>query len=711
MRYAIAVDIGGTCVDCVAVGPQGRLDLAKVFSTPPDFTVGIFNGLRALAMALGEPLERMLATTELFLHSTTVGENAIVDGTMADAGLITTRGFEDTLWATRGGYGRWSGLSESEKRDPIRTDKPPELIPRSLIRGVDDRLTAQGARQTGPDDAELERVVADLLAKGVTSIGICLLWSFLKPEIERRIASIVRSTRPTTFVSLSHEVAPTLGEYERTATTALNARLGPVVGEYLTHLEQELSEFGFKGTVLVMQSYGGLLPLAQASQRPLGTIESGPVAGVLGSKHASRQPGANNIIAADMGGTTFKVGIVRDGLTEYQPESMVFRYHFAIPKQEIESLGLAGGSIISVDADTGLPSIGPRSAGAYPGPVCYAHGGDEPTITDADAILGYLHQEFFLGGQEHIDIDAAREAFNTKVARPLGMTIDEAAPKMYRLANSYLYDLMHKVTVERGLDPAQFMIVSIGGTAGMHVSSYAHELGVKRIVIPRTASVHSAVGLIHSDIVHEELVTSPMTLPVDSMEIARIFDGLAGRIRDQLARDGFPSDQIILDRSIVMRYARQTHMLTVPVENVWAFDSSLLEKTVDRFEDLYRNRYGPDSGFREAGIELVGFRLRGTGRAVGPTVEEFTHPQGRRGSAVVERRRAWVDDLGEYREIDGYSFEGLRPGDRIFGPAIIWTPTTTVVLHSRDQATMDMSENLILERKPARDSSPREEER
>ena len=245
----------------------------------------------------------------------------------------------------------------------------------------------------------------------------------------------------------------------------------------------------------------------------------------------------------------------------------------------------------------------------------------------------------------------------------------------------------------------------------MHVSSYARQLGVRGMVIPRTASVHSAVGLIHSEIVHEELVTRPMTLPVDSNEIAGIFDDLAGRIRDQLARDGFLPNQTILDRSIVMRYARQTHLVTVPVDDGWPFDSSLLEKTIDRFEDLYRNRYGPDSGFREAGIELVGFRLRGTGREVEPTDREFSHPRGRLGSAVVERRRAWVDDLGEYREIDGYSFESLRPGDRIFGPAIVWTPTTTVVLHSRDEATMDEGENLLVEQKPARGGSQLEEER
>lgn len=696
MSYTIAIDIGGTCTDCVAIHSSGRFSLAKTFSTPPDFSVGIMDGLRALASAGGEQLDDLLGSTDLFLHSTTVAENAIADGSMTTAGLITTKGFEDTLLATRGGYGRWSGLTEAEKRDPINTSKPPPLIPRELIRGVEERAGATGGRAIAPDEDDIAAAIEELVAAGVDAIGVCLLWSFAAPDAERLVEAAVKRLRPGVFVTSSHRIAPTLGEYERTSTTALNARLGPVVGEYLTRLRRGLEEHGFAGQLLVMQAYGGLLPMAEASARPIGMIESGPVGGLLGSKDVGESLGIRNVIAADMGGTTFKVGVVRDGLIEYERDSLAFRYHFAAAKFDIASLGLAGGSIISVDPATGAPSIGPRSAGSFPGPVCYGHGGVEPTITDVDAILGFLNPDFFLGGDRALDVEAARHAFDEKVARPLGMTVQQAAPRIYRLANSMFFDMLHKTTVQRGLDPRRFSLVSIGGTAGMHVTSYAAMLGVERVIIPRTASVHSAAGLIYSDIVHEEQVTRPSRLPIPAEDIASIFDDLECRILDQLHRDGFGSDAIDIIRSIDMRYAQQSHIVTVPVEGSHMFDQPALDKTVDRFEDLYRERYGRESGYRDAGIELVSFRVRGIGRVdkpmPGPERLDRDDPK----DAFLGRRSAWVDDLGEFREIDGYSFDGLRPGNIVRGPAIVWTPITTIVLRSTDTALVDGHANLIL---------------
>ena len=696
MSFTVAIDIGGTCTDCVAVHSSGRFDMAKTFSTPPDFSVGIMTGLGLLAASAGCTLTELLRTTSLFLHSTTVAENAIVDGSMATAGLITTRGFEDTLYATRGGYGRWSGATETEKRDPIRTEKPPVLIPRNLIRGVEERTGPSGVRSVPADDAELRSAVEDLLAAGVDAIGICLMWAFVDPEVEERIARIVEVLGPSTFVTASHRIAPSLGEYERTSTTALNARLGPVVRDYLRGLEAGLAENGFAGRLLVMQAYGGLLPAAEAADRPIGMIESGPVGGLLGSKDVAASMGITDVIAADMGGTTFKVGVVRDGAIEYERESLALRYHFAAAKLDIASLGLAGGSIISVDPATGAPSIGPRSAGSFPGPVCYGHGGAEPTITDVDAILGYLHPDRFLGGAATLDVDAARDAFGDRVAGPLGMSVDDCAASIYRLANSLFFDMLHKATVQRGLDPRRFALVSIGGTAGMHVASYAARLGVERVIIPSTASVHSAAGLIYSDIVHEEQITRPARMPVPPEEIAATFEDLDRRVRAQLRRDGFADDDVRMLRSIDMRYAQQSHVVTVPAEGPDPFDAPLLAKTIDRFEELYRERYGPGSGYREAGIELVAYRLRGVGPVERAPLGEDPIEEADPSDALIERRRAWVDDAGEFRDVAGYDFERLRPGHVIRGPAIVWTPITTIVLREADVARLDGRSNLIL---------------
>jgi N-methylhydantoinase A len=468
------------------------------------------------------------------------------------------------------------------------------------------------------------------------------------------------------------------------------------VRRYLETLADGLREEGFAGILLVMQAYGGLLPFDKAAESPVGMIESGPVSGLVGSKSLGEAIGARNIIAADMGGTTFKVGVVRDGLIEYQRESMVLRYHYALPKMDIVSLGLAGGSIISVDERAGTPQIGPRSAGAHPGPVVYQHGGEEPTVVDVDAILGFFNPQFFFGGREELNVDAARRAFEEKVAKPLGMDVMEGAQAIYRLANSLFHDLLHKTTVQRGLDPREFALFSFGGTAGMHVASYAEELGTPRIVIPYSASVHGAFGLITSDIAHEDQVTQPMTAPADVGEVAGIYDGLERRMVDQLAEEGFSGESVTLQRAIDMRYRRQVHILTVPVDSDGPLDGERLEAAIERFEDLYKEKYGEESAYREAGIELVSFRLRGEGLVRKPELRHADAGDSDASGAIVKQQEAWVPLAEEMREVDGYDFELLQPGNAFPGPAIVWTPITTVVAGEGQRVEVDEYKNLVI---------------
>ena len=427
-------------------------------------------------------------------------------------------------------------------------------------------------------------------------------------------------------------------------------------------------------------------------------IESGPVSGLVGSKDLGDRLGFHNIIAADMGGTTFKVGVVREGRIEYQRESMVLRYHYALPKMDVVSLGLAGGSIISVDPRSGVPQIGPRSAGSYPGPVCYDHGGEEPTITDVDAILGYLNSTYFVAGRAELNVDKARSVFKEKVAGPLDMDVPEAAAAMYRLANSMIYDLLHKVTIQRGLDPRQFALFSYGGTAGMHVAAYGDELGVNPIIVPHSASVHGAFGLITSDIVHEDQTTSPMKAPWELERINSIFEELRGRVMDQLKQEGFEDNEIRIHRSVDMRYRRQVHILTVPVQGQGTLSEQDLEATLSLFETLYEERYGKESAYREAGIEMVSYRVRGEGMVKTPEfrVQDLgeTDPSG----AVVETRRAWVQQAAEFQDVKGYDFELLQPGHQVPGPSIIWTPITTIVLNPDQVAHVDEYKNLLIAR-------------
>jgi len=701
MEWVIGIDIGGTCTDCVVLDSVGRVILGKAFSTPPDFSAGIFDAIQVAADELGLALSALLGATRLFLHSTTVAENAVVNGTLASAGLVTSAGFEDTLFAMRGGYGRWSGLTEDEKRNPIETDKLPPIVERNLIRGISERTDVAGTVHVAADEAEVEAAVRSLLDAGVEALGVCLLWSFANPETEKLVERVVRRLAPDLFLTLSHEVAPIVGEYERSSTVALNSRLGPVVRDYLESLRRALEGQGFRGTLLIMQAHGGLLPFDQAASRPVGMIESGPVSGLVGSQHLGRSLGFDNLIAADMGGTTFKVGTVRKGLIEYQRESMVLRYHYSLPKMDVVSLGLAGGSIISIDPRTGAPRIGPRSAGSYPGPVCYDHGGTESTITDMDGILGYLNADFFLGGRARLDLDKATRVFEEQVAAPLGLPLVEAAAAMYKLANSLFFGLLHKTTVQRGLDPRNFALVSFGGTAGMHVCAYGEQLGVSHIVIPHSASVHGAFGLITSDIAHEDQITHPFRHPVRGAEIAEIFDQLEDRVAAQLREEGFGDDAVRLQRSIDMRYRRQVHILTVPLASVDSeVTDQVIERTIADFESLYEEKYGRESAYREAGIELVTFRLRGEGIVRKPEFR-FESEGGKDSShAVVKSVRAWVDKDGAVEELAGYDFERLLPGNCIPGPAILWTPITTLVLSPDQTARVDEYKNVVVTSRP-----------
>ena len=695
MEYVVGVDIGGTCTDCVVVDDEGAVTLGKAFSTPPDFSGGILDALGVAAEQLEASPAALLARTRLFLHSTTVAENAVVDGTLARAGVITNRGFEDTLFAMRGGYGRWSGLTEDEKRNPVDTEKPAAIVPRSLIAGIGERTDAGGTIRVAAEDSDIEQAVQGLLDQGVEAIGVSTLWSFVNPDTERQVGEVVRRLRPGIFLTLSHEIAPVVGEYERTSTVALNARLGPVVQGYLDHLRTQLAELGFSGQLLVAQAYGGLLPVDEAAARPVGMIESGPVSGLVGSQSLGERMGLRNIIAADMGGTTFKVGTVRESLIEYQRESMVLRYHYALPKMDVVSLGLAGGSIISIDGRTGTPRIGPRSAGSYPGPVCYAHGGEEPTITDIDAILGYLNPTYFLGGRVGLDIEKARRAFEAKVAEPLGLDLIQAAAAMYKFANSLFFDLLHKTTVQRGLDPRRFALFSFGGTAGMHVGAYGEQLGVSRIVIPHSASVHGAFGLVTSNVAHEDQITHPLRAPFDAETVAGIYRQLEERIVGLLVDEGFERADMRLQRSIDMRYRRQVHIVTVPFAAEEASPETL-DQTVELFERLYEEKYGPQSAYREAGIELVSFRLRGVG-----AVETYNFRAEELGDrdaagALVARVSAWVDKAAEVQEVPGYDFERLRPGNVLDGPAIVWSPITTLVVPPGQRASVDEYRSIVV---------------
>jgi N-methylhydantoinase A len=695
--YFIGVDIGGTCTDCVVLDEEGQATYGKSFSTPKDFSQGVLDSIQVTANELGINFDSLLKSTRLFLHSTTVAENAIVDGTLAKVGLVVTKGFELTLYATRGAYGRWSGLTEEEKKNPIETDKPPSLVPLSMIRGVKERTNSNGQIMLKANESEVETAIKELLSEGAESIGVSFLWSFKNQENENTVRKVLqRLCQEPPFLTLSHEVAPIVGEYERTSTVALNSGLGPIISAYFTKLVNRIEEKGFRGAVLVMQTYGGLLNIKDASNRPVGIIESGPVSGLVGSKSLGDFTGFSNIIATDMGGTTFKAGSITSGRIEYQREPMILRYHYALPKMDIVSIGLAGGSIISIDPYMKMPKIGPRSAGAYPGPICYDFGGEEPTITDVDLLLGYLNPQFFLGGRAKLNYEKSLQIFKLKIADPLGMDVVEAAGSMYRLANSIMYDVLHKMIIMKGIDPRDYALFSYGGTGGMHAGRFGQDLGVSRIVIPYTASVHGAFGLVCANVVHEDQITQPIRAPASLIEVNDIFTKLSDRVAEQLRREGFDEKGIIISKSIDMRFRRQIHQITTSVETAGNLIDDDLERTYVLFENLYRDRYGEESAYVEAGIELVTFRVRGVGLLKKPELkgEELASPDPI--NAFLETRKVYFDEVKGMIKAKAYEFEKLFPGNEIEGPSVIWTPVTTIVVNPTQKAVCDTYGNIVI---------------
>ena len=513
-KYMVATDVGGTCTDTIVFAAGEPAHLGKTLSTPPDFSIGVMDSIRSAAESMGISPSDLLAQTSLFMHGSTVVDNTILTRDGARTGLITTRGFEDTVLTTRGAYGRWGGLSEDRIKHPVKTERAPPLVDADCIVGVAERADYKGAVLLELDEAAAEAAIRFLIAdKGVEALAVSFLWSFYNADNERKVKKLAERVAPSVYCTLSSEIAPIPGEYERTSTTVINAYAGRITNSYLHSLQALLEKAGYRGPVMVMQGYGGLLPAQEAADRSIGMLECGPAAGVIGSRVLGELLGQSDVIATDMGGTTFKVSVIQNGEIEYAREPMVDRFHYTQPKIEVVSIGSGGGSIVWLEEGTGTPRVGPRSAGARPGPVCYGLGGSEPTLTDVFMLIGYMDPNIFLGGTMRLDAANARRVFDEKIARPLGMGVEEAAFGIYRVATAQISDLIHEITVERGLDPRDFVLHAFGGSCGIVAGMFGAELNVKKMVVPYTASVNCAFGLVSADIVHEYSRTTLLPVP------------------------------------------------------------------------------------------------------------------------------------------------------------------------------------------------------
>jgi N-methylhydantoinase A len=692
MGYYCGVDIGGTFTDCVVIDDAGALTLAKVSSTPPEFARGFIDAVTEAAGKLGLERNDFLSQTSLLLHGTTVGTNVLVQRRGAKTGLITTRGHRDHLLMMRS-YGRSAGLPIEQLLRVSRHRKPDPIVPPLLIREVSERVDWEGEVILPFNEDEARAAVGELLAEGVEAIAISFLWGFVNPSHELRMKEIVKEMAPDVFISCAHELIAKPGEYERTAAAAINAFIGPSTAEYVRQVADATRDGGYKAPLLIMQAAGGVAPAERAAASPLFTIGSGPVGGVTGVAYLARRLGHTNVIAADMGGTSFDVGIVAGGEPLTASETIINQYTFFMPRLDIESIGAGGGSIVWVDEHSQTMRVGPHSAGAVPGPACYGRGGTEPTTTDCDVVLGRYNPVNFLGGQLHLDVHAARTAVES-VAAPMGMEPMTAADGALRIVESHMADLMRQMTVERGLDPRDFVIYSFGGAGGAHAVAFARELGCRTVVVPLgdMASTWSALGVMTSDVLHlheqSELLSSPF--PPDRLNT--IYESLEAEARKQLHEEGFVDADIELTRIADMKFSLQIHVLEVPVPSKALTDADMAEQ-VDRFVARYEQTFGEGSSFPGAGTQIGTCRVIARGKVRTPELPEHPAAEAR----AAGSREVYWRELGGKHATDIFRGEELGAGSTVSGPAIIELPVTTVVLPPGSEAKVDSLGSIVID--------------
>jgi N-methylhydantoinase A len=688
MKFVIGVDTGGTFTDCVAIGEDGSVTWDKAHTTPQDHRAGILEAIGNTSRQLGLSQAQLLSETVAFGIGSTVGLNALLARAGAKIGLLTTRGHEDNLFIGRI-HQKVAGLGEEEIKDVVRLNKAEPLVPRSLVHGINERVDYKGAVLAPLGLEEVESTVGEMARQGIESLAVCFLWSFMNSAHERAVRDLVKKLFPGIFITISSEVAPILGEYERTATTVINATLGPIVARFMGRLVESLRAAGFGGPVLAMHSLGGVIPCDEAGSKAAHIMASGPVGGVMGAISMGRILGHKNIIVTDVGGTSFDVGVIVDGRPTLNRQPVFEKFTLAIPMIEVVSIGAGGGSIAWVDPQSRLLQVGPRSAGALPGPACYAQGGDEPTVTDANLVLGRIDARSFFGGRKRLDFDLARRAIEEKVARPLGMDLLKAAKGILDIVDSHMADLVRRITVEQGYHPADFVIYAYGGGGPLHVGSYGRDIGVAEVLVSPYAPVFSGFGIAGCDIQRQYTRSHPMTLPAPVAQLDAIFRELEA----QAARDAVRSaGELKLERFLDMKFRRQVHNVRVPVA-ANELEAGGTEAVMANFEAAYEKIYGKGTAYRKAGVEVSNFVVTSTTKTYKPNLKEEPWAGEDPGLAHIGERQVYFD---EFVPTPVFSMELLRPGNRIAGPAVVESPATTLLLHTQQTATVDRYRNLVL---------------
>ena len=686
--YRLGIDAGGTFTDFVLADKTGQVRLFKALSTPQDPTQAIKNGLALISEELGVSAQTVVSNCDLCINGTTVGLNALITHKGAKTGLICTAGHEDSLEIRLG-----------HKEDGYRYDPeyPPAtmLVPRFLRRGVRERILSDGSIREPLNEADV-RAACDLFkAEGVETVAISFVWSVLHPEHEARAGAIVREMMPGVILTLGSELYPQVREYTRTSTAVVNAYLTPIMKRYVAAVDSYFQSLGAKQPVRYYQSNGGLAIGQAMTDRSVYAINSGPASAPAAGQYVCAPFGHKNVITVDMGGTSFDITLTKDGSTNINKNIDFLRYRIGVPMIQVETLGAGGGSIGWID-EMGLMQMGPQSAGSDPGPACYDQGGKQPTVSDANLVMGYLNPDGLVGGRLPLAYQKAHDAIKTNLADPLKMSVERAAYGMFTIVNANMVNGIRRVTVERGYDPRDFVLVGAGGATAAHITALADAIGIDTIVLPKLASGLCAFGQIISDVKYNYMATAPLRLDNDAA-FARI-DALFNQIEAQgvahLKTDGFKAKDIIVKRSIDMRYVGQVHECSVEIGN-FKVDA----KSIARIKDAFHKRHEELYTYAEPQSVVEVVNIESTVYGVVEKPERMTIGKGATPAKALKGHRDAVFSAdGKRLRTPIYDGTPLGVGASIKGPAVIEEVTTTIVLEPGWTARLDASGSYLITR-------------
>lgn len=697
MGFKIGIDIGGTFTDFVVIDEKGDMYTTKTASTPGKEATGVMTGLEKIAKHYHMDFRDFLANTELIVHGSTVATNTMVQHNGAKTGLLTTKGFRDEIEIRR-------GIKESQY-DP-RLEPPFPIVPRRRRLGVRERVDYKGTEVIPLDEDDARQAIGKMKTQGVEAIAVSYLFSFANPKHELRTLELLKEEYPDAYASISSNVIPQIRDFERTSTTVVNAYVGPTLKNYLKELEKEVRDQGYKGALYIMQSNGGLATIDYASEKPVYCLASGPCGGVTAAIYLSQLIGYEDVISVDMGGTSYDSCLIKKRQASITTDHWVARYRVMVPMIDAHVIGAGGGSIAWIDSGGAL-KVGPKSAGADPGPACYAKGGDEPTVTDADLILGYLDADSFAAGEIKLDRKLAEKAIGRRVAKALGMSVVEAAWAIFRIVNNNMANGIRAVSTERGYDPRDFTLMAFGGAGPVHAGVQARDLRMERIIVPKPSSMFCAFGDLVADVRINQLRTFIGELDsLDLDKMSELIGELAEGGKTQLPEKGLLGTTVEMYADL--RYSGEVHEITVPVrgEPRRLTQQDMLVLTED-FHRLHEQLYGYREDVNK--VEIVNLRVDAVGRTWTPQVKESAYGGEDASHAIKSSRSVFFGD--GYRETPVYNGELIQYGNIMPGPCIIEEPWLTIVVQPRQKATRDKYSNYVIEAEPPTTETKRVEEK